>query len=48
MVDELKQAKHKKLKKSSEKTSMQSRSTMKGEFTQCIESFTEVAKSLIG
>lgn len=47
-VNELKQVRNKKLKKSSEKTLMRSRITMKGDITQCLESFTEVAKSLIG
>lgn len=48
MVDDLKQTKHKKLKKPSGKTFTRSRSTMKEEINQCVESFTEVAKSLIG
>lgn len=47
MVDELKQARKKKLKKYVEKTPMRCRSTMKGKITQSVESFIEVVKSLI-
>lgn len=47
IVDELKDARKKKLKKSVEKTPPWSRSTMKWEIKQSVESFTEVAKSLI-
>lgn len=47
MVNELKQARKKKLKKSVTKTPTRSRSTMKGEITQCIKSFKEVAGPLM-
>lgn len=48
MVDDVKQARKNKLKRCTEKALTLSRGTMKGEITQCIESFIEVAKSLIG
>lgn len=48
MVDYVKQARKNKLKRCTEKALTLPRGTMKGETTQCIESFTEVAKSLIG
>lgn len=47
VVDDLKHARNKKLKKSTEKGPSRFRGTMKGGIAQCIESFTEVAKSLI-
>lgn len=47
MVDELKQARKKNLKKSIDDTTMRPRSTMKGEIRRCIELFMNLAKFLI-
>lgn len=48
VVEELKQARSKKLKKTAERAPARSRGSSKGEITQCVDSFTEVAKSLVG
>lgn len=48
IVKELKTARNKKVKKSSEKTPTLSENTMKGEIIQCVETFMEVTKSLTG
>lgn len=48
VVEELKTARSKKLKKSFEITPTRSQNTIKGEISQCVETFTEVAKTLIG
>lgn len=47
MVEELKEARKKKLKRSFEKTPTRSRNTIKGEIMQYVESFIKVTKSLI-
>lgn len=44
MVDKLKPARNRKMKRSSEKLPTSSRNTMKGEITQCVKSFTKVTK----
>lgn len=46
-IEDLKAARGKKLKKSSEKTPTRSRKTFKGDISQCMDTFTEVAKTLI-
>lgn len=46
-IEELKAARSKKLKKSSEKTPTHLRNTFKGDISQCMDTFTEVAKTLI-
>lgn len=47
VVDELKTAKNNKIKRFSEKLPTHSGNTIKGEITQCVESFIEVAETLI-